>query len=119
MSSQLGTLPSSCSEAKVNYDHVFCGVLDYFFSHIQCILCYIIFYEKNNNLDNNNTNTLIKRYKRNKKFEDTKGVIRSRKSKKDRQYNGQKIPKGSSAAVTRRKTDNTMAKRYQRGHQQP
>ena len=27
------------------------------------------------------------------KFEDTKEVIRSRKSKKDGQYNGQKIPK--------------------------
>jgi len=26
--------------------------------------------------------------------EDTKGVIRRRKSKKDRQYNGKKIPKG-------------------------
>jgi hypothetical protein len=27
---------------------------------------------------------------------DTKGIIRSRKSKKDRQHNGQKIPKGGS-----------------------
>jgi len=27
------------------------------------------------------------------KFEDTKGVVRSRKSKKDRQYNGQKKKK--------------------------
>jgi hypothetical protein len=27
-------------------------------------------------------------------FEDSKGVIRSRKSKKERQWNGQKIPKG-------------------------
>ena len=27
------------------------------------------------------------------KFEDTKWVIRSRKAKKDRQYNGQKMPK--------------------------
>ena len=27
-------------------------------------------------------------------FEDTKGIIRIRKSKKDRQHNGQKIPKG-------------------------
>ena len=26
------------------------------------------------------------------KFEDTKGIFRSRKSKRDRQYNGQKIP---------------------------
>jgi hypothetical protein len=28
-----------------------------------------------------------------KRFEDTKEVIRRRKLKKDRQYNGQKIPK--------------------------
>ena len=28
-----------------------------------------------------------------KRFEDTKGVIRSRKSKKDRQYNGKKKDK--------------------------
>ena len=44
------------------------------------------------------------------KFEDIKGVIRSRKLK-DRQYNGQKIPKGSSEAVSWRRTDNTIAKR--------
>ena len=31
---------------------------------------------------------------------DTKEVIRSRELKKDRQYNGQKIPKGSSEAVS-------------------
>jgi hypothetical protein len=37
---------------------------------------------------------------------------------KDRQYNGQKIPTWSSEGVTRR-TDNTMAKIYQRGHQKP
>ena len=49
---------------------------------------------------------------------DTKGVIRSRESKKDRQHNGQKIPKGYSEAGNRR-TDNTMAKRYQRGNQKP
>jgi hypothetical protein len=46
---------------------------------------------------------------------DTIGVIRSDKSQ-DRQYNGQKIPKGYSEVVNRR-TDNTMAKRYQRGNQ--
>ena len=34
-----------------------------------------------------------------------------RKSKKNRQYNGKKIPKGSSEAVNQRRTDNTMAKR--------
>ena len=42
---------------------------------------------------------------------DRKGAIRRRKSKKDRQYNGQKIAKGQSEGVSRRKTDNTMAKR--------
>ena len=30
-----------------------------------------------------------------------------------------KIPKGQSETVYRRRTDNTMAKRYQRGHQKP
>jgi hypothetical protein len=45
---------------------------------------------------------------------DTKGVIKSRKSKKDGQHNDQKIPKGSSKAVNRRRTDNAMTKRYQR-----
>jgi hypothetical protein len=43
-------------------------------------------------------------------FEDTKGAIRNRISKKNRQHNGQKIPKGQSETVYRR-TDNTMAKR--------
>ena len=52
-------------------------------------------------------------------FEDTKGAIRIRISKKNRQYNGQKIPKGQSESVYRRRTDNTMAKRYQRGNQNP
>jgi hypothetical protein len=33
------------------------------------------------------------------KFDDTKGEIRSRKSMKDSQYNGQKISKGKSEAV--------------------
>jgi hypothetical protein len=45
---------------------------------------------------------------------DTKGVIKSRKSKKDGQHNDQNIPKGSSKAVNRRRTDNTMTKIYQR-----
>ena len=48
---------------------------------------------------------------------DTNGTIRSRKSK-NRQYNGQKIPTGQSEAVNQR-TDNTMAKRYQRDNQKP
>jgi hypothetical protein len=52
-------------------------------------------------------------------FEDTKGAIRIRISKKNRQHNGQKIPKGWSESVYRRRTDNTMTKRYQRGNQNP
>jgi hypothetical protein len=48
---------------------------------------------------------------------DTKGVIRISKSTKNRQYNGQKIRKRQSESVNRRRTDNTMAKRYQRGNQ--
>jgi hypothetical protein len=50
-------------------------------------------------------------------FEDTKGVIRIRISKKNRQHNVLKIPKGQSESVYLRRTDNTMAKRYQRGNQ--
>jgi predicted nucleotide-binding protein len=50
---------------------------------------------------------------------DIKGVIRIRISKKNRQHNGQKIQKALSESVYRRKTDNTMAKRYQRRHQNP
>jgi hypothetical protein len=45
---------------------------------------------------------------------DTKGVIRISISKKNRQHNGQKIQKGNSESVYQRRTDNTMAKRYQR-----
>jgi hypothetical protein len=47
---------------------------------------------------------------------DTKEVIRIRISK-NRQHNGQKIPKRKSESVYRRRTDNTMVKRYQRGNQ--
>jgi hypothetical protein len=43
-------------------------------------------------------------------WKDTKGVIRIRISKKNRQPNGQKIPKGKSESVYRRRRDNTMAK---------
>jgi hypothetical protein len=39
---------------------------------------------------------------------DTKGAIRIRISKKNRQDNGQKIPKGQSKSVYRRRTDKTM-----------
>ena len=52
-------------------------------------------------------------------LEDTKGAIRKRISKKNRQHNGQKIPKERSETVYRRRTDTTMAKRYQRGNQKP
>jgi hypothetical protein len=45
---------------------------------------------------------------------DIKGSIRICISKKNRQHNGQKIPKGQSESVYQRRTDNTMAKRYQR-----
>ena len=44
-------------------------------------------------------------------FEDTKGVIIIQKSKKNRQHNGQKIPKRQSESTHQRRTDNTMAKR--------
>ena len=40
-------------------------------------------------------------------------MIRSRKSKKDRQYNEQKIPKEMIRSVIQR-TDNTINKRYQK-----
>ena len=50
---------------------------------------------------------------------DTKGVIRIRISKKNRQHNGQEIPKGQSESVYRKRTDHTMAKRYQRGNENP
>ena len=36
---------------------------------------------------------------------------------KNRQHNGQKIPKRQSESAYRRSTDNTMVKRYQRGNQ--
>ena len=42
---------------------------------------------------------------------DTKGAIRISKLTKNRQYNGQKIPKRQSDSIKRRGTDNTMAKR--------
>ena len=47
------------------------------------------------------------------KFEDTKGVIRSCKSKKDRQYNGQQFEdtKGVIRSVNQRRIDNTMVDR--------
>ena len=50
---------------------------------------------------------------------DTKGAMRIRISKKNRQGNGQGIPKGQSESVYRKRTDHTMAKRYQRGNENP
>jgi hypothetical protein len=43
--------------------------------------------------------------------QDTKGIIRSRKSENNRQNNGHKIPKGLSEAGNQRTTDKTMATR--------
>jgi hypothetical protein len=40
-------------------------------------------------------------------------------SKKDRKYNGQKIPNGKSEAVRQKRIENTMAKRYPMGNQRP
>jgi cell envelope opacity-associated protein A len=51
--------------------------------------------------------------------EDIKGAIIIRISKKNKQHNGQKISKGQSESVYRRRTNNTMAKRYQRGNHNP
>jgi hypothetical protein len=44
-------------------------------------------------------------------FEDTKGVIRIRKSKKNRQHNGQKTDEQTTQWPKDRRTDNTIAKR--------
>ena len=44
------------------------------------------------------------------RFDDTNGIIRIRKSKKDRQHNGQK-KKDRQHNGQKRKTDNTMGKR--------
>jgi hypothetical protein len=44
-------------------------------------------------------------------FEDKKGVIKIRKSKKDRQYNGQKTEGQTIQWSEDRRTDNTMVRR--------
>jgi sugar (pentulose or hexulose) kinase len=74
-------------------------------------------------------NTMVKRYQRGNQnpyieeeqttqwSKETKGAIRIRKSRENRQHNGQKIPKGQSESVNRGRTDSTMVKRYQRGNQ--
>ena len=66
-----------------------------------------------------NQNPYIKEEQTTQWTKDTKGEIRIRISKKSRQHNGQKIPKGKSESVYQRRTDNTMDKRYQRGNQNP
>ena len=74
-------------------------------------------------------NTMVKRYQRGNQNQyieeeqttqwpkDTKEVIRICISMKNRQHNGQTIQKRQSESVYRRRTDNTMVKRYQRGNQ--
>jgi phage FluMu protein Com len=64
-----------------------------------------------------NQNLYIKEEQTTQWPKDTKGAIRICISKKNRQHNGQKIPKGQSESVYQRRTNNTMAKRYQRGNQ--
>ena len=66
-----------------------------------------------------NQNLYIKEEQTTQWPKDTKGAIRICISKKNRQHNGQKIPKGQSESVYRRRTDNTMAKRHQWGNQNP
>jgi hypothetical protein len=63
-------------------------------------------------------NTMAKRYQRGNQNpyikeeqttqwpKDTKGAIRIHISKKNRQHNGQKIPKGQSESIYQRRTDN-------------
>jgi hypothetical protein len=50
---------------------------------------------------------------------DTIVSIKSRKSMKEIQHNGQKVPKVQSEAVNQWRTYNTMGKRYQRCNQKP
>jgi uncharacterized protein (DUF2249 family) len=66
-----------------------------------------------------NHNLYIKEEETTQWTNDTKGPIRIRISKKKRQHNGQKIPKGQSESVYQRRRDNTMDKRYQRANQNP
>jgi hypothetical protein len=45
---------------------------------------------------------------------ETKGQSEAVNQRKDRKHNGQKIPKGNQKPKIKGRTDNTMAKRYQR-----
>ena len=49
-------------------------------------------------------------------FEDTKGVIRIPKSKKDRQHNGQKTEEQTAQWPKDRRTDNTMTNRKRKNN---
>jgi hypothetical protein len=66
-----------------------------------------------------NHNPYIEEEHRTQWSKDIKGVIRMRISKKNIQHNGQKIPNVLSECVYRRRTYNTMVKRYQRCNQNP
>ena len=55
-----------------------------------------------------NQNLYIEEEQKTQWPKDTKGAIRIRISKKNRQDNGQKISKGQSESVYRRRTDKTM-----------
>jgi hypothetical protein len=57
-----------------------------------------------------NQNLYIKEEQTTQWTNDTKGPIRICISKKNRQHNGQKIPKGQSESVYQRRRDNTMDK---------
>ena len=67
----------------------------------------------------NNQKREIKEEQTIQRSKDTKGTIRSHKSKKNRQYNHQKIPKEQLEAVNQRRTDNITIKRYERNNQKP
>jgi predicted nucleic acid-binding Zn ribbon protein len=55
-----------------------------------------------------NQNPYIKEEQTTQWPKDAKGVIRICISKKNRQHNGKKIPKGQSESIYQRRTDNTM-----------
>jgi hypothetical protein len=57
-----------------------------------------------------NQNTYIKEEQTTQWPKDAKGVIRICISKKNRQHNGQKIPKRQSESIYQRRTDNTIDK---------
>jgi phage FluMu protein Com len=82
-----------------------------FFFDIQILITPLERYQRGNQ------NLYIKEEQTTQWPKDAKGAIRIYISKKNRQHNGQRIPKGQSESVYQRRTDNTMAKRYQRCNQ--